>query len=173
MRRTPPAAEPEQGEPPQRLPPPSTPSAWSIATSSARYCWNAISGLWGPVRAVRRVLAGVRNMATASSTVVASLGGLVVAPAAGEAREPHRQAGVLLEQAPAGGVVGERVSSAASTSTTRVGSNHTSAAQRESTRAGRSARTSGARRAGRAASSASVKPVPHLQIVWNRSPAGS
>ena len=68
---------------------------------------------------------------------------------------------------------GERVSSAASTSTTRVGSNHISAAQRESTLAGRSARASGARRAGRAASSASEKPVPHLQIVWNRSAAAA
>src|SRR6266508_5483267 len=32
------------------------------------------------------------------------LGGLVVAPAAGEPREPQRQAGVLLELAPAGGM---------------------------------------------------------------------
>jgi hypothetical protein len=57
---------------------------------------------------------------------------------------------------------GDKVSSAASTSTTRVGSNQTSACQRESTRAGRSAGASGARRAGRAACSASEKPVPHL-----------
>jgi hypothetical protein len=68
---------------------------------------------------------------------------------------------------------GDMVSSAASTSTTTAGSNHTSACQRESTRAGRWARARWARRAGRAASSASEKPVPHLQMVWNRSPSGS
>jgi hypothetical protein len=41
----------------------------------------------------------MRKMITTSSTVVASLGGLVVALAAGEPRELQRRPGVVLEQA--------------------------------------------------------------------------
>ena len=61
--------------------------------------------------------------------------------------------------------LGDNVSSALSTSTTRLGSNQTSALTCESIRGGRGARISGASFAGSAASSASENPVPHLPTV--------
>ena len=104
------------------------------------------------------------------------LGGLVVTVAAGEAGEPQGQPGGVLEPRPQPAVwSGDRVSSAPSTSITMAGSNQTSAGCRACATPARYEfeRASGASRAGRAASSASLKPVPHRQIVGNVSVAGS
>ena len=112
-------------------------------------------------------------MATTSSTVVASSAALSSRQRPVKRGNRNASPESSLSRSHAAVWVGDSVSSAASTSTTRAGSNHTSAWRRVSTRAGGSARTSGASRAGSAASSASLNPVPHLQIVWNLSAAGS
>ena len=110
-----------------------------------------------------------RYRSTTSSTVVASSGGLVVAPAAGEAREAQGQPGVLLEPAPAGGVVGREGQLGGEHLEHQAGLEpHVGVAA--GVDPGAAARPGPAAPAGpgSAASSASEKPVPHLQTVWNR-----
>jgi tetratricopeptide (TPR) repeat protein len=114
-----------------------------------------------------------RYRSTTSPTVVASVADLSSRQRPVKRGKRRARPASSFSRSQAAVWVGDRVSSAASTSTTTAGSNQTSAVRRASTRGGRSARASGARRSGRAANSASLKPVPHLQTVWNRSLSGS